>query len=283
MLPVSLAFPAGTVLANDNVSALLEPALAAMDARDFSGAIRTLESVNSRDKLIRFHLAKAQFRGGDLKDALETAESLVEDHPDYPDAWYLKGLIHLARLGEVSVFRLLGEAKNAVGSWEQTVALDPDHIDAHYGILAYYANAPGIAGGDLDRAKSLQGELARMNESYGLLAKGLILSKEKDFEAAEASMLQAADMMDRAGPHFGLAQFYLQQERYRDALEQLATYDAKEKRWWDADITVSHTLKAQAHLALGELEEARRYVDLAMSLNPNPRARDLLDKVKKDL
>lgn len=276
LILVGLAIPAQ---AND----ALQPALTAIDNREFKRAIDTLSAIKPQDQMVQFHLGRAQFRAGELKAALKTVDSLVDTHPEYADAWYLKGLIHLSRLGQVSIFRMMGEAKGAQNSWKQAVEIEPDHIDALYGIFAYYANAPGIAGGDLDKAKELQVDLAAQSPAYGLLAEGLILTKEEQLAAAEIKMKEAAVLMDRAGPHFGLAQFYINQDRHEDALEQIAIFDEKEKRWWDPDITFSHTLKARAYAALGNKAEARRFIELALSLNPNDRVKELISEVEKDL
>lgn len=270
LLSVSIALP---VTGND---ALL-PAFAAEQAREFDKAIQTLRSLDRSDSETRFHLARIQYLSGSSEAALETLDQLIAGDPTYANAWYLKGLVHLARLSEVGLFRMVGEANRAVDAWQKTVELDPGHVDARYGVIAYYANAPGIAGGSLKKARSLQQELAEINAAYGIMADGLILSREENFSAAEAQFLEAARLMDRAGPHFGLAQFYLGQEDYEKALSEIEKFDQKEKRWWDADITFSHLLKAQAYAGLGDTEKARYYIDLAMSLKPNKRVKRMLE------
>ena len=268
------------VFAND-----LAPAIEAVEARQFETALEELERVidskTSRDAL--FQLALVQYRTADFKDARATLENLHEDFPDDADAHYLSGLVHLALVSEVSIFKKVDMAKQAMADWEQAVASDPNHLNARYAIFAYYIKAPSIAGGSIETAESLQKELLTIDESFGTMALALVLNKKNDFIGAESAFRQSIEMMDRAGPHFALAQFYMETEQWEKSIAEMSQYLAKEKMWWDPDVTMVHLMKARAYTELGNYASAQQAASLGLSLNPNRRVRELLEKTIESL
>jgi tetratricopeptide (TPR) repeat protein len=186
-------------------------------------------------------------------------------------------------VGEVSIFKKVGKAKRALKAWENAVATDPNHLEARYAIFAYYANAPSIAGGDLHTARKMQIQLNDLNPGYGAMAVGLLASREEDYDLAEASFQQAVSLLNRAGPHFSLAQHYMQTEQYEKAISETRQYVAKEKRWWDPDITFVHLMLARANAGLGNVEQAKKEIDTALRLKPNKQVKGLIKETLKGL
>jgi tetratricopeptide (TPR) repeat protein len=115
------------------------------------------------------------------------------------------------------------------------------------------------------------------------MAKGLLLSKEKDVAGAEAAFQEAAILMNRAAPHFSLAQFYMQTEQYEKAISSAQQFQRREKRWWDPDPTVVYLVIASANAELGNLEVARKEAELGLSMNPNKQIKKLLNAILKSL
>lgn len=262
-----------------------EPLLKAIDAyeaRNFDSAISELQKLDeSRDVL--FHLALAQLRAGEFRDANETLETLHEGFPNDAEAWYLTGLVKLSLVGEVSIFRKVGMANETMEAWETSVSIDPDHLNSRYAIFAFYASAPGIAGGDIEKAKSMIPDLTSRDPGFGAMARGLISSKTDNHEATEAAFREAIVLLDRAGPHFALAQFFMEIEAWEKALAEIEQYHAKEKRWWDPDITAAHLITARAYAELGESTKAREVASLGLSLQPNDQIKGLLEDTLSEL
>ena len=272
---------ATSTLAND----ALTPALEAINERDYDRAIETLTRISkeqqSRDVL--FHLARAQYHSGDFHNASNTLEDFQQQYPDDSEAYYLSGLVYLALISEVNIFKKVGMANKALSSWKASVAADAGNLDSRYAIFAYYTNAPRIAGGDLDVALELMNEIQQLNNAYGAMAKGLLLSKEKDEAGAEAAFQKAAILMNRAGPYFSLAQFYMQTEQYEKAISSVQQFKIREKRWWDPDVTVAHLVMARANAQLGYVEVARTEATLGLSMNPSKQIEKLLNETLKSL
>ena len=265
------------------MAAALAAALKAEDARHFTKAEQLLGNITEKNNEVYYHLARVQYRAGDFERASETLEILHKAAPNHAEGLYLSGLVNLALLAEVSIFKKLGVAAKALAAWEAAVQSDPGHIDARYAIFAFYANAPGIAGGDLDQAKVMAVELESMDPGYGAMAEGLLFSKQDNPEAAEQALIRAAKHLGRAGPHFALAQFYVESERFAEAVTEVERYQQKEKRWWDADPAVTHLVMAHAKIGLGQTEAARAELETGLMQNPNQRVRGMLQKTLKDL
>ena len=230
-----------------------------------------------------FHLARVQYQSGDFDRALDTLEDFHPLYPNDSEAYYLSGLVYLALIVEVNIFKKVGMANKALSSWKASVAADPGNLDSRYAIFAFYTNAPGIAGGDLNIAKEQMKEIEQLDSAYGAMAKGLLLSKEKDEAGAETAFQKAAILMNRAGPYFSLAQFYMQTEQYEKAISSVRQFRAREKRWWDPDVTVAYLVIARANAELGNIEVARKEAELGLSMNPNKQTKKLLNKILKSL
>lgn len=273
-----LATPA---LANDS----LVSALKAVDERDYERATETLTklSESQQDRDVLFHLARVQYQSGDFDRASDTLKDFHQLYPNDGEAYYLSGLVYLALIAEVNIFKKVGMANKALSSWKASVAADPSNLDSRYAIFAFYTNAPGIAGGDLNIAKEQMKEIEQLDSAYGAMAKGLLLSKEKDEAGAETAFQKAAILMNRAGPYFSLAQFYMQTEQYEKAISSVLQFRAREKRWWDPDVTVAYLVIARANAELGNLEVARKEAELGLSMNPNKQTKKLLNKILKSL
>jgi tetratricopeptide (TPR) repeat protein len=273
-----LATPA---LANDTLAS----AFKAVDERDYERAIETLTRLSEKqqDRDVLFHLARVQYHSGEFDDASDTLEDFHQQYPSDGEAYYLSGLVYLALIGEVNIFKKVGMANNALSSWKASVAADPGNLDSRYAIFAYFTNAPGIAGGDLNIARAQMNEIEQLDKAYGAMAKGLLLSKEKDMPGAEAAFQEAAALMNRAGPYFSLAQFYMQTEQYEKAISSVQQFQSREKRWWDPDVPVAHLVIASANAELGNFEVARKEAALGLSMNPNRQTKKLLNAILKSL
>ena len=262
---------ANPVFANDT----LITALKAADERHYDQAIKTLRKLSKKqqDRDVLFHLARVQYQAGDFDDASDTLEDFHPQHPNDSEAYYLSGLVYLALINEVNIFKKVGMANKALSSWKASVAADSGNLDSRYAIFAYYASAPGIAGGDMEIATEQMNEIEQLDKGYGAMAKGLLLSKGKDTVGAEAAFQEAASLMNRAGPYFSLAQFFMGTEQYEKAISSVQQFQRREKRWWDPDVTAAYLVLAHANAELGNLEAAKKEATLGLSKNPNKETR----------
>ena len=139
-------------------------------------------------------------------------------------------------------------------------------------------NAPGFAGGDMHEAEKQIEILLRQHEGYGTLATAIFMEKSDRIAEAEEHFAGAVDKIDdRAGPLFNLANFYVRQERYNEALVKLQAYVASDnKSWDDPDDLFVYWLRAVIMTGLGDTSSAKKEFEQALTLNPS-------DSIHKDI
>jgi tetratricopeptide (TPR) repeat protein len=127
-------------------------------------------------------------------------------------------------------------ARRVKSEFEKAVELDPTSIDGRHGMIQFYAQAPGVMGGSLDKAKEQAREIEKLNAMRGHVEMAQLLeNKDKDLVGAEreytAAMTAAPDTV------FGynnLASFYRRQKKYA---EGIAVYERLLKARPDAVTT----------------------------------------------
>ena len=274
------------------ICSLLIPTLWAQDpdqlsipGSDFLAIKSTLgdRSLETRSPIQSFQLAVALWRLGEHKAALAITDDLIEDAYAPSATRYLKGLIHLSQVQDVSIFRKLGVAKKAIGAWKAAVDVDPTHVLSNFAVIAFYINAPSFAGGDLDQARGLLPRLKALDPSYSQLAEGLLLAKEDDLEGAERIMLAATKtIQDPPVAWFQLAQLYFQAEQFQKA------FDALEKvkspgLWHYPTPELVFMMQGFAEAQQGRSKEARAAFQAALETAQNPKVKARLEKQLKDL
>lgn len=142
---------------------------------------------------------KAALKAEKWDAAVETGEKLVKEAPESAEAHLWLGRAYGQKALKSSIFSQMGWAKKCKASFEKAVALDPKNVDARVDLLQYYANAPGIAGGGMDKARAQQKALDGIDPVRGAQMNGFILLKEKKPAEAEAEYRRAVSLAPENG------------------------------------------------------------------------------------
>lgn len=162
--------------------------------------------------------AKEALKAGTLDLAVEAGEKAVRAAPESSEAHLWLGRSYGQKAIKASIFSQMGLAKKCKGEFEKAVALDPSSVDARYDLLSFHVNAPGIAGGSLDKAREQAAEIARLDPVRGHIAAGSIFSSEKKWPEAETEYRKALDLKpDSANLHWRLGRLFEKQGRKEDA------------------------------------------------------------------
>jgi tetratricopeptide (TPR) repeat protein len=86
-------------------------------------------------------------------------------------------------------------ARRLKASFERAVELDPNHIDGREGLVQFYLQAPGIAGGSVAKAREQAAEIRRISPHRGHLADATIANDQKDLAGAERAYRAAASAL----------------------------------------------------------------------------------------
>ena len=268
--------------------------------------LETLADQNPDDAEVWYRLAWARYYRLDFDEAEKHIDRALKLDPDNVDYILLQGHTVGGRAQRGSKLKALGRAKKCKKCYERVLELDPDNVEGHLSLIQYNLQAPGMAGGDQDRARALAGELTAIDPVEGHLMKGLILARaDEDVEGALQAYRAAftASLGDpekrRRAAAFLVGTLY-REERYDDiesimekgleipdrevesrtALARLHTHkkdwDAARAQWRilaDRDSTRGHGLAGLANLAewRKDLEGAAALYDSAFAAAPDKR------------
>ena len=126
--------------------------------------------------------------------AVEAGEKAVQELPGSAEAYLWLGRAYGQKAMKASIFSQMGLAKKCRISFEKAVALDPGSADARVDLIQYYANAPGIVGGGLEKARMEIKALDGLDAARGALMSGYVLAKEKKPVEAEAEYRRAVSL-----------------------------------------------------------------------------------------
>ncbi|MCM3875920.1 MAG: tetratricopeptide repeat protein [Thermoanaerobaculia bacterium] len=137
---------------------------------------------------------KEALKAGKLDAAVEAGVKAVKDLPDSSEAHLWLGRAYGQKAQKASVFFQMGLAKKCKAEFEKAVALDAKSADARVDLIQYYANAPGIVGGGVDKAREQIKALDGLDPARGALMSGYVLAKEKKTAEAEAEYRRAVSL-----------------------------------------------------------------------------------------
>ncbi len=126
--------------------------------------------------------ARVRMIYGDLEGAEGLAKKAVELDPKSADAHYWLARVYGEQAGKASFFKQIGLARNVRKELDAALAIDPKHGQAHYVYMIYYWDAPGIVGGDKNKARAEAQEVMKIDAVRGYMALAELAEKEKQVD-----------------------------------------------------------------------------------------------------
>jgi len=121
-------------------------------------------------------------------EAVAWGEKAIALAPSSAEAHYQVALAYDLKVQISSGMGKLGPAKKYKAALEKAVALDPGYLLARTRLFDYYLNAPGIAGGGVDKAKAQADEIAKLDPKAGYRLRAAIFEKDKKWDEAEKEL-----------------------------------------------------------------------------------------------
>ena len=175
----------------------------------------------SQDALTQFLLSQIHNAFGDHDSPLPLAEKAVA--LDSSVAKYHRQVAEVTGVmaQHAGLFQQLLLARRFRRELDTALSLDPRDLQALRDLMEYYLLAPGIAGGDKEKARATSVRIAHVDAVQGYLAQARLAEASGDAARQETMLRKAVE----AGPsHYrarvALAAFLLQQKRWREAGEQ---------------------------------------------------------------
>lgn len=190
-------------------------------ARRFDDAKPAVQAALARDKndpnamYLMGRLVQAQGNSGEAVDWFEKAIARNNANATY-HTWLGRALGDETQ--RASKFRQPFLARRVKSEFERAVALDPKSVDAREGLVDFYSIAPGIMGGDMNKARAQAAEIAKLDPIRGHLQIGHVAERAKDPAAAEREyQALLTSFPDSAIGYNALAALFRAQSRWDDA------------------------------------------------------------------
>ena len=151
-----------------------------------------LLKANPEDARIAWLLSRTKAALGESDAALTLAESAVAIAPGNPD-YHVQLAAVAGRIAEKSsLLKQLTFAKRARQELDAALKLDANNIEGQYGLMVFYFAAPGLIGGDKNKAVQIGEQIAALAPDRGRFYQGRLALQMKDFDKAEIFFRQAA-------------------------------------------------------------------------------------------
>ena len=197
---------------------------------------------------------------GDHERGVEAGKQAVELQPDSSEAHYWYAVVLRQRISQVNKLKamtLIGDYKEELAT---AIRLDPNNLDAREEEIGFLLSAPGIAGGDVDKARPKIEELKGLDWRRGTLMQVAMLQGAGDTEGAIKLFGELlARFPDDHTVRLGLALTLQEAKRFKEADQQLERLHSVD----DANVKLSATYQLARSRVLGRYEQQRAVTLLA--------------------
>ena len=139
------------------------------------------DSVKAREAYLEGRTAMREKRTGAAISAFDRASKLDPRSEYY--VWL--GHAHTRDISTANFMRQPIIARRIRSAYDKAVELDSNSVDAAQARVEYYMNAPGIAGGGMDKARAEAARLKKLDAQRGEVSFGWIEEHEGRLDAAE--------------------------------------------------------------------------------------------------
>lgn len=199
-------------------SAELERAAKLYHYTDYDASLKILQALPQKDAAVYALIGRNYYMQGEYKKATDNLEKALAAQPEDSDYALWLGRAYGRRAETSSMFTALGSASKARQNFEKAVRLNPRNMEALSDLFEYYLDAPGFAGGGLDKAAKVAGQMGAVDEVEGHWALARLAEKKKEFGTAEEHLQRAAQMApQQVGKLLDLARLLARQGRYQES------------------------------------------------------------------
>ncbi|MBV9495012.1 MAG: tetratricopeptide repeat protein [Acidobacteria bacterium] len=206
--------------------------------------------------------ARGLISSGQAAKAVDVMEKAVAAKPNDARRQFLLGVAYGASGREAGMFKAMSIIGKARDAFEKAVQLDPNYLEPRFALLEFYGMAPGVMGGDDDKAKEQAVEIRKRDASLGHKAFALIAESKKDMKAARAEYDAAVKEAPNATkPRYWLGVYLMTTEKnYAASAEQFNAALNIDPNYGPAQFQIGHlAAMTGGNLARGE-ELLKKYI-----------------------
>lgn len=186
---ISTAAQAPIVAGDDSPAALIE-------AEHWKRARAIVEprlKADPKDLQALFIMARCKEAAGEFEPALALTEKLLALDQKNADYHCLLAYIYGRQVVRAGILRKLGLARRIKKEAETALKLKPDHVEARLILIEYYRLAPGIVGGDKNKARALAAEVVKLDPVRGYISQAAIAHQDENTTLMEELYKKAVD------------------------------------------------------------------------------------------
>ncbi len=284
LLAVLLLCPVQSLFAGGNI----QPGIELFNKAEYQKAYEYFDAIesgseNEKNPEFQYYYGLSLYKTDQAKEAVKAMKSALTLEPENAEYQFAMTMVYLLRMGEVSVFRKPG----LFGALKKTMKAAADHEPMHLAAMRFYTGwllyAPGIGGGDVDEGMVYLEKLKEFSEADGFLFEAGLANRGEDYARAEELYLKAIELKSSPSIHMGVARYYLEQEKYEQAISYANTFNLLPKRWSDRGNSEGHLILAGSYHYLGDAAAFEEHSKMAFNLAGNKATRERVEKFLDDL
>jgi tetratricopeptide (TPR) repeat protein len=188
------------------------------DEKKYDEAKTILASINEDHKeyaASQYYLGRIAFDQKNYEDAADFLEEAVDANDKVADYHYWYGSAMGTIAQNSNTLKQGFYAPKIKSEFEKTVALDPKNIDAHWGLIEFYTQAPGFMGGSWAKAEETAKGITKIDPAEGHRALGIVYERQEKWNEAEREFIEAY----KTNPILvhNLANYYTRQKKFDKA------------------------------------------------------------------
>lgn len=310
-------FGSNLVLAGDS----LEQGTKLFNERKLPEAKQIFESIfksDDKNDTAAYYLGRIALMQDDYESSIDWLEKAIDIDENISDYHLWLGHANGIKAQRASVFKKPGAAKNVKKEYEKAVELNPDNVQARFGLLQFHMMAPGIMGGDKDKGRAQVGEIKKRDPIMGHQASALMYEMDEKSDLAEQEYVaMVAEAPDSLNLLYRLGFFFKRIKKYDKATgvfekiiaqkpiestayfqigqisaetgEGLESAESIMKKYFVTEpaenkmrLGYGHFVLGQIYQKGGKIDEARAEFEQALQLNPKlKQAEEAMKDLKK--
>jgi tetratricopeptide (TPR) repeat protein len=200
-----------------------EEGIQLFEARKFDEARLSLEAAvreDPQDARAASYLGRVYLEVGNSDRAAEWMGRSVALESANAEYHLWLGRAYGSQAMQASVLKQPSLARKVKKEFEEASRLDPDNLEARFGLIEFYLRAPGILGGSPKKADEQAEEIRRRDPLQGYRARGRIAEHRKDFDRALAQYAAAArEFPGKTEPFYWIGALLVREHDYAKAFE----------------------------------------------------------------
>jgi len=217
---------------------------------------------------------RAAISRGDSDAAIDIMEKAVAQSPKSAEAHFYLSNAYGAKIQASGMFGAAKYASKIKDECEKAVALNPKYVEPRFGLVQFYAGAPGLMGGSYEKALEQAKEIKAIDSIVGHRAYAFVYSQQKKLDLAKkeyADAIREEPTSPKAHGYFG--QYLANVEKdYTAASAEFETALKLDPHYMPAFYHLGGTAsQANTNLARGE-EALKQYIAYTPTENEPPLA-----------